>query len=108
MKFHAVFRHANLLVKNVKEAYTLHPYHPRVRKAPEVRFRLTELGGENLPHLRKVLCLRRTARALAFDGWNLGDHGACNIIRIGQHKVEVVVAVLGGFLFPASNTASTE
>jgi len=55
MQLHAVFRHANLLVKNIKEAHAFHAYNPGWRKAPEVRFRFGELSGKSLPHFSKVL-----------------------------------------------------
>lgn len=101
MQFHAVFRNANLLVKDVKKSYAFHAYHPRLRQAAEMRFRLGELSGENLPHFRKVLRLRRTACALAFGRRRLGDHRAADVIGISQNQMKVAVAMLGGLLFPS-------
>ena len=58
MQFHAVLRHANLLVKNVKEPNAFHTYYPGVREAPEMRFRLGKLSRQSLPHFSKVLPLQ--------------------------------------------------
>src|SRR5579859_3664261 len=101
MQLHAVLRHANLLMTNIKKPYAFHPYDPSLRESAEMSFRFGELRGENLPHFSKVLRLRRTARALAFGRRDFSNHSAGNVIGISQHQVEVAVAVLCRFLFPA-------
>src|SRR5579864_7610714 len=100
MQFHAVFCHADLLVKNIKKSYAFHAYYPGRSQATEVRLRFSKLSGENLPHFSKVLCLRRAACSLALLGRHFADHSACNVIGIGQNQMKVAVAVLPCLLLP--------
>ena len=58
VQFHAILRHANLLMKNIKEAHAFHAYHPGWSETPEVRLRFCKLSGENLPDFSIVLRLR--------------------------------------------------
>jgi hypothetical protein len=58
VQLHAVFRHANLLMKNVEKAHAFHPHDPGGRQAPEVRLRLCQPRRERLAHLDEFSSLR--------------------------------------------------
>src|SRR5579864_7322554 len=88
-------------MKNIKEPHAFHTHHPRWSESTEVRLRFRQLSRKHLPNFRIVLRLRRAARALAFLGRNFGNHGAGNVIGIGQHQVKVAVTVLASLLLPA-------
>src|SRR5689334_2329819 len=101
MQLHAIFRDANLSVKDIKEAYAFHVHNPCRTKAAKMGLRLRELGDQRLAHLYKMPGLQRAACATAFSGGNFSDHCAAYIIGISQHQVEVMVAMFASFLLPA-------